>query len=249
MYERCECTASIGFGGNTATSPESSQGTGGKTVTQPHSNADSGGSMTTPETNGGAATGTGGDSSADTSVIEGTCAPKEMTGFVAPNYKAARVVHGACTTSDIETYYSDCLTAGNCTAFRSGGARERCGACLVPSELGSDTFGPLLKLGSSTAYVSSTNLAGCIELQGEPECAKKIQAEQLCEYHSCADSCPITDQNSYQALMSCLQKARETTCSAVQASAVCIADSAHIAACSAADLKGQFTSVAKAMCL
>jgi hypothetical protein len=172
-----------------------------------------------------------------------------MDGYSYPKYKPARAMPGGCTLTELESYYTDCFRGGNCTAFKSGGKSAQCGSCLAPSELDADSFGPLIKLGSATAYVTSTNLSGCIELQGEPNCAQKIQIAQLCEYHACAESCPIGDQSSYQSQMSCMLSARESACSDEQASAVCIADSAHVAACSAGDLQGQFINVARVMCM
>lgn len=177
-----------------------------------------------------------------------TCAPKDMSNFSYPAYHSAKRIAMACSDPEVENYYTDCFTGGNCSAFRAGGASASCGQCLLPASLASDTYGPLLKLGSETAYLSATNLAGCIELVGEPECAKKIQIAQICEYEACKDSCPITDQASYQAQMNCMMAARDGVCAQVQKNAVCITSSAHVAACSGASLKVQFQAVATVFC-
>jgi hypothetical protein len=172
-----------------------------------------------------------------------------MDSQVYPSYAKARAMSGACTETEIEQYYTDCYSGGNCAAFKTGGASAGCGACLTPSDLDQTSYGPLLKLGSPTVYVSSTNLAGCIELQGEADCAQKIQIAQRCEYLACAESCPLSDSASYQAQIDCMMNARSTVCSATQTAATCIKDSAHIAACSASSMKSQFVNVARAMCL
>lgn len=248
-YDECVCGMATGgatnrsstvrpsaTGGKSSTTIESSMGGTGQTDSSDP--VSTGGS--TPSTGGTVATGTQSNA---------TCAPKNMGSQTYPSYAQARAMAGACTETEIQNYYANCYSAGNCTAFKTGGASAKCGACLVPSDLDAESFGPLLKLGSTSAYVTSTNLAGCIELQGEGDCAKKIQIAQLCEYLACAESCPLNDSASYQAQISCMMNARSTVCSAAQTAATCIKDSAHIAACSASDMKGQFVNIARVMCL
>jgi hypothetical protein len=172
-----------------------------------------------------------------------------MTGFSYPSYHAAKHVANACTDAELEAYYSDCYLGGNCNAFKSGGASATCGVCLLPVGLDNDQYGPLLKLGSDTAYLSATNLAGCIELVGEPDCAKKLQIQQLCEYYACESGCnAITDQASYEAIVQCMRDARSGVCKAAADAAVCITSSEHLAACSGSAQKTQFMTVATVFC-
>lgn len=252
-YGPCVCGAVAASGGrnSSGTTPASSGGayssqtgslpagaSGGAPLTS------QGGTSTTPGQGGlstGAGTGTGGAGSA-------VCAPRDMSSFSYPAYHAAKRVAKACSDTEVQTYYTDCFTGGNCAAFQAGGMSASCGQCLLPTSLTSDGYGPLLKLGSETAYLSATNLSGCIELVGEPDCAKKIQMAQICEYEACKDNCPITDQSSYQAQMNCMTAARDGVCAQVQKNAVCITSSAHAAACSGASLKTQFQAVATVFC-
>jgi hypothetical protein len=170
-----------------------------------------------------------------------------MTGFTYPSYHPARRVGSACTDAELETYFADCYSSGNCSAFRTGGASEGCGTCLLPTSLDGASYGPLLKLGTDTAYLSSTNLAGCIELVGEPECAAKIQVAQLCEYHAC-EHCGPSDSGNYREQIACMTDARSGVCAPEQTKAICIQSSAHVAACSGASSKMQFMTVAKIFC-
>ncbi|MGC4064127.1 MAG: hypothetical protein QM784_05690 [Polyangiaceae bacterium] len=123
-------------------------------------------------TSSGTSSSVGGTSGTDSSA---SCTPKSMAGYSYPAYHSARRVASACTDGELETYFVDCYSSGNCTAFRAGGASASCGDCLLPTSLESPSYGPLLKLGTDSAYLSSTNLAGCIELVGEPACAAKIR--------------------------------------------------------------------------
>lgn len=248
-YGSCICGSGVGGGSMSATIAGGGASVGsGKyqtataSSTTPASGGTASASGSAGSVGGTQAVGVGG------SATSSSCAPKDMTGYSYPSYHSAKRVASACTDAQIEAYYSDCFTSGNCTAFKSGGASASCGACLLPTSLDSASYGPLLKLGDEVAYLSATNLAGCIELVGEPECAKKIQIAQLCEYYACASSCKITDEASYQAEIQCMTAARNGVCEAAEDAAVCITSSAHVAACSGASLKTQFVVTATVFC-
>jgi hypothetical protein len=110
-------------------------------------------------------------------------------------------------------------------------------------------YGPLLRLGAPAAPLDNTNMAGCIELMGEPDCAKKMMIASLCEYYACASGCPAKDSASYQSLMNCMVKARGTVCAAAQSAAVCITDAAHVSACSGSGFDGQFRALSHVFCV
>jgi hypothetical protein len=149
----------------------------------------------------------------------------------------------------VRTYYADCYVAGNCGDFAPGGSKSKCGECLSPTGLDAEAYGPLIRLGSPTGPLDETNMAGCIELMGEGQCAKKMMIATLCEYNSCATNCAVTDSASYQALASCMLDARSSTCSAAEREAVCISSSAHVAACSASGFEAQFVAIATVFCV
>ncbi len=180
-----------------------------------------------------------------------SCTPENMSGYGYPAYKPARRLGGSCTEQAAQQYYTACYSNGDCAAFQPGGAQAACGACLAPSSLGAAQYGPLIKLGTDTQYLAQTNVAGCIELMGEPDCAPYMQVAALCEYFACAAGCPITDSASYQAEMNCMTQARGTVCLAAQAAAVCIRDPAHVTACSSSGsgFEGQFLAVARVFCV
>lgn len=177
------------------------------------------------------------------------CAPKDMAGHIYPAYKPARRFIASCTETDVQGYYSECYVKGNCAEFKAGGSKSRCGECLAPTTLDAAAYGPILRLGTAASPMDETNMAGCIELMGEGECAKRLMVAALCEYDSCAESCPANDAATVQSLMSCMMSARSSTCTAAESAAVCITDSAHVAACSASGFEGQFLAIARVFCV
>ena len=196
---------------------------------------------------GGTAEGVGG------TVTQGggnaTCSPRDMKDYSYPSYKPARHVTNACTEQAIQKYYAECYATASCAAFESSGSLSQCGACLTPTALSSSSYGPLLKMGTSTAYFYETNVAGCEELVGEVNCAPKMQAEFLCEYYACEDSCPITDNASYNSLFQCMSTAQASSCASLRTAANCLTSSAHVAACSGSTFEAQFLAIAKVFCM
>jgi hypothetical protein len=199
-------------------------------------------------TSGTGTAGTAGTSTSGTGTDpNGDCTPKDMSGFSYPSYHPASRAASTCTDDELEGYFADCYSSGNCAAFQAGGVSAGCGSCLLPTNLDSPNYGPLLKLGTDAAYLSSTNLAGCIELVGEPACAAKIQKSQLCEYRAC-EHCGPSGTGSYRAQMDCMIESRSGVCATAQTEAICIQSSAHLAACSGSSSKTQFMTVAKVFC-
>lgn len=193
----------------------------------------------------GGVTSAGGTSSLGGSSGAGVCAPADMTGHTYPAYVPARRLFGTCTESDAQSYFTNCYQKGSCADFQTGGAKAACGACLKPSAQNETAYGPLIRFGTGASALDQTNMAGCIELVGEADCAKKMMVETLCEYDSCATNC----SGSYQALANCMVDSRNTSCAAAQKAAVCIADSAHVAACSGSGFEGQFMALARVFCV
>jgi hypothetical protein len=177
------------------------------------------------------------------------CAPADMTNFAYPPYKPARRASASCTEAELEQYYAECYATGACTTFQPGGASATCGECLKPSAPEDAAYGPMLRLGPANAPMNITNIAGCIELLGEADCAKPMMVAALCEYYACADNCPNATAQEYQAEMDCMAQARTTTCSAVGNQAVCINDPAHAATCSGNGFANQFKAIARVFCV
>jgi hypothetical protein len=173
-----------------------------------------------------------------------------MSGYVYPAYVPARHLGGNCTDALVLQYYTDCSGNNNCAVFLPGGANEACGACMSGTPVaGSSTYGPVLTYGSTSVTVSETNLAGCLELMGEANCAAKYQLAQLCVQYACADSCPIIDQTSYSLFAQCQQNARTTVCANQVAATTCITNPTDGAACSGADFQAQFLAIGHVFCV
>lgn len=188
-------------------------------------------------------------SAAPIGTVPSVCAPADMTNYAYPPYKPARRATASCTDAEVEKYYTECYSTGACTVFQPGGASATCGECLKPSAPEDAAYGPMLRLGPANAPMSITNMAGCVELLGEVACAKPMMVASLCEYYACADNCPNTTAQEYQAEMDCMSQARTSTCSAVASQTVCISDPAHAATCSGSGFANQFKAIARVFCV
>lgn len=261
-YGACNCSATpngtVASSGTKVSSPIGSTATGGARFTSDGVAPAYGGSS--PNTavlsgsggvlaaTGGIANGVAGATNRSSSPAAGTCAPADMSGYAYPAYKPARRLGASCTDAEIQTYYNDCYSKGSCAAFQAGGNSAACGACLAPSSVDAAEYGPIVRLGGTASPLDITNMAGCIELMGESDCAKPLMVASLCEYYACASNCPATDTASYQAQMNCMSSARNTACSSAYNASVCIREPAHATACSGSGFAGQFLAIARAFC-
>ncbi|HMA95825.1 MAG TPA: hypothetical protein VKP30_24220 [Polyangiaceae bacterium] len=189
-----------------------------------------------------------GASARGSTVATGVCAPVDMSSYVYPTYKPARRLGASCSEAEIQNYYDACYSKGNCADFQPNGKSAACGTCLAPSAVDAAEYGPIIRLGGTSSPLDITNMAGCIELMGESDCAKPLMVASLCDYYACASNCSATDSASYQALMTCMTTARSTACTGAQSASVCIRDPAHAAACSGSGFAGQFLAIARAFC-
>ncbi len=199
-----------------------------------------GGSSSGGRTTGGASTGgavaTGG-------AVE-PCEPAALEDWEPPDYVAARADPGACTTAQIQRYYDDCLVDVSCADFEAGGDDEECGACLEPTALDAASWGPILELNPRPFYRWESNLAGCIELLGEADCAENIAAAQACAREVCTAGCGVTHPD-YSA---CIDEARAGECAEYEAAAVCITDPEHVEQCSGSGFEGLVLAYGEVFC-
>jgi len=172
------------------------------------------------------------------------CAPADVGEWEPPAYVSARADPGACTTAQIQRYYDDCLVDASCADFEAGGDDEECGACLQPTPLGASSWGPILELNPRPFYRWESNLAGCIELLGETDCAEKIAAAQACAREACTAGCGVTHPD-YSA---CVDEARAGVCAEYEAAAVCIVDPEHSAQCSGSGFEGLVLAYGEVFC-
>ncbi|MBN2197575.1 MAG: hypothetical protein JW751_32650 [Polyangiaceae bacterium] len=207
----------------------------------------SGGFLTGGPTTGGAG-GSGGAASTDGTIPTGgavePCEPAALEDWEPPDYVAARADPGACTTAQIQRYYDDCLVDASCADFEEGGDDEDCGACLAPTPLGAASWGPILELNARPFYRWESNLAGCIELLGESDCAEKIAAAQACAREVCTIGCGLTHPD-YSA---CIEEARASECAEYEAAAVCIMDPQHVEQCSGSGFEGLVLAYGEVFC-
>ena len=148
------------------------------------------------------------------------------------------------TEALIRQYCSDCMDSGDCSMFEPGGQYADCGDCLGPMPFGGAEHGPLLLSG----VLRETNLAGCIELLGEAACAAHQQDKARCEHEACYANCPVTGTDSLALYSECKQQARSGVCDAYREAAVCIANPAHVDACSGADFEESLVSIGMVFC-
>lgn len=200
------------------------------------------------------AVGFGGNSTTTTATAQAFgggsgCTPSDMSGFAYPGYVPARHLPGSCTEQVIKRYYTDCVTNNQCTSFVPGAADAGCGACLYPTELSAKSYGPLLKIGTSTAFFYQTNIDGCEALIGQTGCAPKMQVDLLCQYNACANNCPLVERAGIQSMQQCMSTAMASQCSAEHAAASCLSDSSAAFACWGSDFQAQFVTIAKVFCL
>ncbi len=222
-YAPCEC----GAGGSITGSGGTQLGSGGLAST------------------GGASVASGGlAQSGGTGGVLPDCEPADMSGWVPPAYVPARAAETVCTEAAIRQYVVDCLNGTDCSPFESGGEYAACGECLTATPVGEAEYGPLVLSGS----LRETNVAGCIELLGEGDCAVHMQAKSTCEREACLDNCPVTDTQSLTLYQQCKQEASSGVCDSYRQEAVCISDPAHSQACSGGTFEDGLVAVGTVFC-
>ena len=131
-----------------------------------------------------------------TDANEPPCPPAPVTSF-APAWKPPGASKsGACTTTQISTFFDACLgpssNANGCAAFSQ--ANTSCVSCLQSDDT-SAQYGPVVWHSSRLYY--TTNIAGCIaDVQadaGASGCAAAYQAVVQCKESACS-SC-LSAQN------------------------------------------------------
>jgi hypothetical protein len=182
------------------------------------------------------------------------CTPAVLGASFAPVWKKpATSDAGACTATQTEAFYEDCLaapvTSSQCTTFiATNGA---CAACLQSDDTDAE-YGPVIWHSSRAFY--TLNTAGCIADQqadvSPTSCGAAYQAVVQCEETACT-ACGVAD---YARFPSC-EKAASTECSSYLTTldSACGADlrdaSAPAALCtSATDTKDAYLAIAPVFC-
>ena len=105
-------------------------------------------------------------------------------------------------------------------------------------------MGPVIEIHPRPFYRWETNIAGCVELRGEAECAEEIQAAQVCAREACLSSCGATSPG----YSDCVHAARAGTCAAYDEAAVCIMDPQTAELCTGADFSAIVLSLGRVFC-
>jgi hypothetical protein len=241
-YESCSCTSMDADGGSSArdASPEGSSiahvGTGGT------------GSGSKPDTATDAGTSTGGHQETTVMPDAGNppaeCQPTDMKDWSPPPYVPARSPQDVCTDAEIESFTSDCLLGTDCSSFEQGGPSAACGECLLPTALSESALGPVIELSPRPFYRWDANVAGCVELSGETECAASIQRARVCAQRSCSGSCDA----SAASFDDCVTAAQDTTCAEHAEAAVCIMDPLTAERCAASGFAELVLALGRVFC-
>ncbi len=116
--------------------------------------------------------------------------PVNLVNFMPPAYTPPRVPTSVCLPAGITGYWDNCrgpqATQPLCTTWTA--SNMACGACIV-SQRTDSAWGPLIMANG----ITFVNIAGCLALQGDMNCAKLDEDAAACTAASCDSRCPVTD--------------------------------------------------------
>ncbi len=151
------------------------------------------------------------------------CHPGDVSGFVPPSGVPDAAISLACNGQNgdgglVPSYGDACLgvsaTYDSCTGFAAaeGGSAAACYACLVK---------PAREIASSYAVVVAAaipvvNYSGCIETldptAAGKSCAVTFAATASCADYACKPTCPVLDETSFSAYVTCTNEALYGAC-------------------------------------
>lgn len=149
------------------------------------------------------------------------CTPYLPPGYQDPAYVPPVGVHmKVCTPSQITEFWDVCFgdKAGgqSCVNFQS--AHPDCFGCLLTVR-GAAKWTAIVSFFS----LNQANTTGCMEANGQADCAKKVQALQQCQHFACIASCPWDGLEAIS-LLACKEAAAESACAAQNGpAAACLA--------------------------
>jgi hypothetical protein len=215
-----------------------------------------GGALSCSSSSGGGAF-VGNDAAAEIDAASLVCPPQSTATFMSPLYVPAGLDKGECTSTQIEAFYTACLspTSTDTTCGASFGAAApaadvSCGACLLTPE-SATSWGPVVSYSVGTV---SLNVAGCMEIAGAAAgiaCAKAYEAADACESYGC-EGCSVDSAQSNQDHQACVLAAAASGCATYESAASCgvaEADGGATAACFAgSDFGSRFAAIAPLFC-
>jgi hypothetical protein len=161
---------------------------------------------------------------ATTTAAPAACAPKSVAGFM-PTWIPPGQQKGACTTAQIDDYYTACITqvGAPCDDFKAkSSSNAACAACILPAK-DSKTLGPI----TETAGVFEQNLGGCVAVVDPMgvDCAKSLQAKEQCELAACEAACVVpNDPTSFDRYLQCAAQADQGDCKMLKEASNCFSD-------------------------
>jgi hypothetical protein len=123
---------------------------------------------------------------------------------------------------DDASTYSSCSGA-TASALDAGPQTGACLSCLFTPENSDAGYGPVIQ-----GVVPVVNVAGCVQQADTTDagyaCASAIQSAWSCAEFACKQSCPVSDNPSRAAYLTCTHQAATGVCSGyTQAASACIA--------------------------
>ncbi|MGO9709099.1 MAG: hypothetical protein ACLQBL_09560 [Polyangiaceae bacterium] len=162
-----------------------------------------------PEGGAGADASPGGSVNCAGGSVGASCSPQPL-GSCVPGYNPPANNKGSCTSTDVTTFFNDCLSVTPPQTPICDGSdlsSEACFNCLA-SQPSNATWGAVI-LYSSAWWL---NLGGCYALIGATAaCATAVQEQAECEAAACSNTCSTASNSEGQA---CLASADGTVCSA-----------------------------------
>ena len=147
-----------------------------------------------------------------------------------PGYVTVKEQLGACSSAQLGTFESSCLTAataGACSMFQTDTANKGCMGCLFPGAQGGSTVNTGGMLVDSTGtIIVAVNTPGCIALAdpgGGPACASALEPLFQCEVAACGSAdCRTASASIFQSCETTSEKgacdtqymASQTACTA-----------------------------------
>ena len=177
---------------------------------------------------------------------DGYCAPASVAGF-RPTWKPPRSLPRACTATQIDTEYKQCVGATSynaaCSAFHRDLANATCRSCLVSTE-DETSYGPLIILRNRLDRV---NVPGCLALvdgdRGDHGCGAAAQALDECTLLACTSQCLTLD-----GFRKCTIEARDTVCQSFVDTSPCSEPSIYAACIEPTTFDELFHSVSNVFC-
>jgi len=179
--------------------------------------------------------------------------PADVSGFMPPPYVPPNPAQMKCDSIAIKGYYDNCLnwmtaTLVKCAAFRM--SNVACTKCLE-SQKTDPSWGPLVESRPNNLPLVSCNVAGCVDLKGDKNCAAAIEAFWACDDAACDMQCPADDP-IYADYVKCTQEAALNGCKkyADTVTMTCANDAsaAYFVCRNFADFQGCYSQYAELWC-